>query len=198
TASVFMLPGTTAFGQHPVDLPPHSQMVESHPFYTKPIPALKDTTLNGVGFDIDNYKDQIIVLHFWSLRCAACFKEVPELNLIAEEYHKKGVVIISMMDDTRDALKEKIGSAGEFYRLRKPVFGNDKIGFEIIPDAKETMMTYKPEDIPFGFPITYFIKGGLVKEFSFGYMMSYGNPQPAESKNYFHIKKVLDRLIADE
>lgn len=58
------------------------------------------------------------------------------------------------------------------------------------------MLEYKSEHIPFGFPTTYFIKNGELKEFSFGYVATYGNPKPAESNNYCHIKKILDRLLS--
>lgn len=189
---------SSAFAQDVVDMPPHSKILESHPFYNKSIFAIKDTTLNGARFDIDKHKDQIVVLHFWSLRCAVCFKEIPELNLIADEYKSKNVFVISMMDDSIPALNERIAMDGAFYRLKKPVFGNDKISFEIIPDAKKTMLKYKSEYIPFGFPTTYFIKSGELREFSFGYAQSYGNPKPAESKNYFHIKRILDRLLSED
>lgn len=188
---------TAISAQNVVDMPPHSEVLESHPFYNKSILAIRDTTLNGVEFNTDAHKDQIIVLHFWSLRCAACFKEIPELNLISEEYKEKNVLVISMMADSIEALNERIVTDGDFYRLKKPVFGNDRIDFQIIPDAKEIMLEYKSEHIPVGFPITYFIKDGELKEFSFGYMMSHGNPKPFESKNYLHIKGILDRLLSE-
>ena len=186
---------SSTFAQNVTHMPPHSRMLEDHPFYNKPIPAIVDTTLSGAHFDIDLYKEKIVVLHFWSLRCAACFKEIPELNLIAEEYKTRNVFVISMMDDSIQALNERIAMDGNFYRLKKPVFGNDKINFEIIPNAKETLLQYKSEHIPFGFPTTYFIKNGELREFSFGYVQSYGNPKPDESNNYFHIKKILDGLL---
>ena len=66
---------------------------------------------------------------------------------------------------------------------------------KFIPDAKETMLEYKSEHIPFGFPTTYFIKNGELGEFPFGYVAIYGNPKPAESNSYFHIKEILDRLL---
>lgn len=187
-----------AFAQTVTKMPSHSQILESHPFYNKPILTIIDTTLSGAHFDIDKHQDQIVVLHFWSLRCAVCFKEIPELNLITEEYESKNVFVISMMDDSIQALNERIVMDGEFYRLKKPVFGNDKINFEIIPEAEETMLEYKSEHIPFGFPTTYFIKNGELREFSFGYVASHGNPKPAESNNYFHIKKILDRLLSGD
>lgn len=187
---------SSTLAQNVTHLPSHSRMLENHPFYNRPIPAIIDTTLSGAHFDIGQHKEQIIVLHFWSLRCAVCFKEIPELNLIAEEYKSRNVFVISMMDDSIQALNERIVMDGNFYRLKKPVFGHDKINFEIIPDAKETMLEYKSEHIPFGFPTTYFIKNGELREFSFGYVSSYGNPKPAESDNYFHIKKILDRLLS--
>ncbi len=189
---------STAFAQEPVNMPSHSKVLESHPFYMKPALGIRDTTLNGAMFDLDEHVDQIVVLHFWSLRCAVCFKEIPELNLIADEYADKKVLIVSMMDDSIEAVNEKIQVDGNFYKLRKPVFGYDKISFEIIPDAKETMLQYKSEYFPFGFPTTYFLKNGKLREFSFGYVQGYGNPKPAESRNYLHIKGILESLLASD
>ena len=60
------------------------------------------------------------------------------------------------------------------------------------------MLEYKSEHIPFGFPTTYFIKNGELKEFSFGYVATYANPKPAESNNYWHIKKNLDPLLSKD
>ena len=171
------------------------EFLEQHPYFNKAVPAINATTLNGKVFSLDNHLDMIVVLHFWSLTCAACFKELPELNRLVKEYNGK-VVFISCMEESKTTLSKRFSSNGAFYILNKPVYGNQKIDFEIIPDANNVRVSYASANIPKeAVPISYFIQAGVLKNISFGYVIGQGNSPTNETANYRHLKRMLDQLL---
>lgn len=189
---------TTADSQAPVRVGSDTELLERHPMYNKDGFSFSMTTLDGKPFTMQDFQDYVVILHCWSLSCAICFKELPEMNLIVEEFKDKKVLVVSLMDDSADALSKKIVSYDGFYKLRKPVYDNDRIDFQIIPNAKHLMLKYKSDEIPFGFPMTYVIKNGVLKDMVFGYKMEYGNLKPSERKNYKHLQKMINDVIEND
>ena len=113
-------------------------------------------------------------MDFWSLSCAACFKELPELNEIVKKYPQEVFVLISLMDNTKDELLKKFDTAKDGYKMKTPIFGNDKVDFQIIPDAKEIMKLYTDKLV---FPRAFMIdQSGIVTRHFLGYAEDMGIP----------------------
>jgi len=136
-----------------------------------------------------------LILHCWSLRCAVCFQELPDINAIAERYIGQNVTIVSLMDNTTDELLSKIDVVGNYYKLKKPIFGNDKIDFEIIPNAKAVMIQLQNNDPHLIFPTTYVLKKGKLTGMS-GYMVSplTDGKTPEERLNYKHLVYLIESV----
>lgn len=169
---------------------------EKHELLNKEAPVFSAQTLNGKDFHMTDYRGKVIVLHIWALTCASCYKEIKELNSLVHFYKDKMVLIISLMPDSTTDVFKKIENSGEFYKLKKPVYNNDNIQFQIIPQAKNIIESFETPDKQ-GVPMTFVIdEDGIIKEYSHGYRMSYGNPSPEESDNYKLIKAKIEKVMA--
>lgn len=169
---------------------------DDHPLIGRISPEIEGTTLNGTLFDLADHRGKIVVVNFWSFTCSGCYKEIVELNIIADKYRDKNVMIISLMADSRAKASSKISSSGSFYRLNKPIANNSDIGYEIIPDAGAIVSAFKTE----GFPMTFVIdKKGYISGFSYGYRASHSNSGTAENSENFKVltQKIEQALKAD-
>ena len=165
---------------------------EPHRLKNKEVPNFKATTLDDKEVNLKDLKGKIVFLDFWSLSCAACFKELPELNEIAKKYPEDKFVIISLMDNTKDELLKKFDITNDGYKIKKPIFGNDKIDFQIIPDAKDIMMLFSDD---FVFPKTFIIdQNGLLTFYTTGYAEKRGIPDELTSKDMFTME--INRLLS--
>lgn len=165
---------------------------EPHKLKNKAAPTFKLETLDNDEIDLRDCKNKIVLLHFWSLSCAACFKELPELNEIVKKYAKEKFVIISLMDDSKERLLTKFDALNGEYKIKEQIFGNDKIDFQIVPDAKEIMKRYTDQ---VGFPQTFILDGsGTITFYFSGYAEKRGIPDEITSKELYI--KEIDRLIS--
>ena len=165
---------------------------DDHPLIGRSSPEIEGTTLNGTLFDLADHRGKVVVVNFWSLGCAACYKEIVELNIIADKYRDKNVVIISLLADSRIPTLSKISSTGSFYKLNKPVANNSDIHFEIIPDAGGIISAFEIK----GSPMTFVIdKKGYVSGFSYGYRASYGDLPAEKSENFKVLTQKIDKAL---
>jgi thiol-disulfide isomerase/thioredoxin len=135
-------------------------------------------TLNGKPFSLSDYEGKYIMLLFWSKSCGGCNKELPDLNRIIEERKHSDFVLLSVMDDTAEELRDPksmlqvLYNTNGYYKYLKPVFYNDLIDFEIIPDGLKYRELFK---IPKMSPFTLFIdKDFIIRDVNVGYY-AYGN-----------------------
>jgi len=164
-----------------------------HDLLGKEAPLFKGKMLDGKDFNLMDYRGKIVVLHFWSLKCSVCYKEILELNSISDLYKSRNVVVISLMRETENELLKAISIDSGFYKLKKKVFGNDLIQFQIIPGLSNVMKQYIDEE---GSPFEFIVdEKGILRGFFFGYMVSYGNSKPMETENYKMLVGKLERLI---
>jgi thiol-disulfide isomerase/thioredoxin len=179
---------TLSFSQTVVEI---DDSGEFHTLKNKPAPNFSSGTLDNHEIKLGDFRDRIVLLHFWSLSCAACFKELPELNEIVKKYANEKFVIISLMDDSKEELLAKFDVLSEQYKMKRQVFGNDKIDFQIVPDAKEIMKLYTDE---IAFPQTFILDAsGTITFYMAGYAAKRGFPGEITSEGLFI--KEIDRLI---
>lgn len=66
----------------------------------KALPSIELTDINEDQYNLTRFKDQIIVLNWWSVSCAPCLKEIPGLNKLVNKYADKNVRFVSVTDDS--------------------------------------------------------------------------------------------------
>ncbi len=72
----------------------------------KAFPKFNFTDLNGNIISNETMSGKIIVIKCWYIHCAACVKEFPNVNKLAEKYKdRKDILFISLAEDTPQQLK---------------------------------------------------------------------------------------------
>ena len=137
--------------------------------------VLNDLTLldlNGEVHSLETEQDKIIVIDFWFINCAACIKEMPELNALKEII---GTANVSWFGVTYDP-KEKV------QRFLEKV----KFDYTIIPDSKHLTDRF---DIRF-YPTTLILDENrkVVYTGKFGFMEG----------RVEEIKSVLQKLLKEK
>lgn len=116
------------------------------------------SSLNGEPLELSQMKGKVVLLTFWSTKCAICVSEIPQLNKISAEYSDKGVVFLGLAVQNEQALKKF---------LRKKPFH-----FKILPNSFGVILKYADRDrqgrISMGFPSHYLInqQGEIVLKMS--------------------------------
>jgi peroxiredoxin len=59
---------------------------------------------NGVVFDLQELKGKVVVITFWSTTCEICISEIPNLNVLTNDY--KDVVFLGMTTNHGDRLTD--------------------------------------------------------------------------------------------
>ena len=60
---------------------------------------------NGWESTLDVYKGKVILINVWATWCGPCLEEIPHLNRLQDNYEDKGLVVISLSDETRSELQ---------------------------------------------------------------------------------------------
>lgn len=103
---------------------------------TAPPFILKD--LKGTPRSLSDYKDKVILIHFWASWCVPCKEEMPVLKKLWEELKGKGFVVLAIAEDSKRAAKS---------------FVNDfEIGFPVLIDQYgKVMRSYGVRMLPTSF-----------------------------------------------
>ena len=59
-------------------------------------PNFKLKDMNGVEFQLSDYKGKGVFLNFWATYCEPCKQEMPYMNNVLEEYRAQGVEILAI------------------------------------------------------------------------------------------------------
>lgn len=110
-------------------------------------PAFSGQALDGTFYDLRQLNGKVVVLTFWSTRCAICHSEIPNLNRVADRYRGKDVVFLAVTMEN----ESKVGP----YLKRNP------FNFNILPNSFGVMLKYADRDragnINMGFPAHFLI-----------------------------------------
>jgi peroxiredoxin len=105
------------------------------------------TALDGKTFDLAELKGKVVVLTFWSTRCAICHSEIPKLNQLVKTYKDNDVVFLGLTMEN----ESKIASY-----LKKTSFD-----FNILPNSFGVVLKYADKGnngaINMGFPAYFLI-----------------------------------------
>jgi peroxiredoxin len=103
--------------------------------------------MNGDSIKMDQLKDKVIVMNFWSINCRPCIAEMPGMNRLVKDYKKKNVVFLAI---TWETIK----------RVKKDFISRYKFDFTIVTDALHIIDQVAAS----GYPTTYIIdKKGIIK-----------------------------------
>lgn len=110
------------------------------------------TTLDGATINLADLRGKVVVVSFWTTRCAICASEVPKLNKLADDYKGKNVVFLGLTTDNEAKVKD--------YLKKKP------FNFEILPNSFGTLLKYADRNnnnINMGYPTHFLIdqKGAI-------------------------------------
>jgi peroxiredoxin len=62
----------------------------------QPAPEFVAQTLDGQTVNLKELQGKVVVLTFWSTRCAICHAEIPKLNQIVERYKGQDVAFLAL------------------------------------------------------------------------------------------------------
>lgn len=159
---------------------------EAHEFST--------VTLRGDSISLNDFIGKPIVLNLWNLRCGACWKEHVDFNKVKSEF--PSVVVLSLIEDQRKEVLKKIKIGESEYIIDPPIFKNDVIDFELIPNSVGIMKYYGIKK-GVGFPLTYFIdESGIIREFTHGYSVK-DEMNPDAISNFTMLTKGLNTILKD-
>lgn len=104
-------------------------------------------SINGQTVNLEEMKGKVVVLTFWSTRCAICVSEIPRLNQLASSYKGKDVVFLGLTMDNPQSVEKFLKS--------KP------FNFNIIPNSFGVVLKYADRDksgnINMGFPAHFLV-----------------------------------------
>lgn len=128
--------------------------------------------INGKVVNLDEHKDEIVMLNFWATWCAPCKVEMPQLQKLKEKYGDKLTIVSVSVDEARD--KSKI----------KPLIRRGNYDFIVVHDDDRSIMSfYNPSmDLPYNVIMGY---GGDIVWQGAGY-------SPGKEKVF---EKIIDSII---
>lgn len=104
-------------------------------------------SITGQNFELSSLKGKVVVMTFWSTKCAICHNEIPKLNQLAAQYQGKDVVFLALtMENTAKV---------EAYLKKMP------FNFNILANSFGVVLKYADKDgqgnINMGFPAHFLV-----------------------------------------
>jgi peroxiredoxin len=111
-------------------------------------PEFAAQTMDGKPVNLSEMQGKVIVMTFWSTRCAICHSEIPKLNQVAARYRDKDVVFLALTMENQTKVE--------------PYLKKNPFDFNIVPNSFGVVLKYADMDsagrINMGFP-AYFLIG---------------------------------------
>lgn len=113
--------------------------------------TLKDQ--NGKTHNWEDYKDKVVLLHFWSTDCIACKNELSELEKLYEKYkkNKEDIILLSIVSPKLERKSTK---------TIKKIIKKKEINFPVLMD--ETGEFFSKFEI-ISYPNTFIVKESKIK-----------------------------------
>jgi peroxiredoxin len=109
-------------------------------------PQFSMTGLDGQTYDLGQLRGKVVLVTFWSTRCAICHSEIPKLNRLAQRYQGQDVVFLGFTSDNPTKVDTYLK--------------NTPFAFTIIPNSFGVVVQYADRDregnMNIGFP-AYFL-----------------------------------------
>lgn len=83
--------------------PPGPRLTEAE--LGAPAPDFSFTLLDtGETVRLEDYAGQVVLINWWATWCAPCLEELPALNELQSKYADRGLVVLTISDETKDTL----------------------------------------------------------------------------------------------
>lgn len=117
-------------------------------------PDFTAQSMDGKQVNLSDLQGKVVVLTFWSTKCAICHSEIPKLNKVAERYKDKDVVFLAATMENQVKLE--------------PYLRKNRFDFNILPNSFAIVLKYADMDrggnINMGFPSYFLInKSGTIQ-----------------------------------
>ena len=109
-------------------------------------PEFTAQALDGKTYSLSELQGKVVVMTFWSTRCAICHNELPKLNEVAKRYKDREVVFLALTMENQAKVE--------------PYLRKNPFNFNILPNSFGVFLKYADMDgsgkINMGFP-SYFL-----------------------------------------
>ena len=110
--------------------------------------------IDGKTYNLSQLQGKVVLVTFWSTRCAICHSEIPKLNQVVERYRGKDVVFLAVTMDNQAKVN--------------PYIQKTPFNFNILPNSFGIFLKYADRDasgsINMGFPAHFLIdRHGAIK-----------------------------------
>jgi len=75
----------------------------AYPKQRQQAPGFELSDLAAGTVSLDSYGGKVMLIHFWATFCAPCIKEMPELEVLWQEYREQGLVVMGIATDRGSA-----------------------------------------------------------------------------------------------
>lgn len=110
-------------------------------------PDFAGNSMDGKALSLTGLQGKVVVLTFWSTRCAICHSEIPKLNRVAEHYRGQDVVFIALTMENEAKVQ--------------PYLNKNPFNFNIVPNSFGVFLKYADKDsngnISMGFPAHFLL-----------------------------------------
>jgi hypothetical protein len=59
------------------------------------------TDLKGKSWTLKSFSGKVVLVNFWATWCPPCRKEMPDLEVLYQQYQERGLVILAISDETQ-------------------------------------------------------------------------------------------------
>ncbi len=109
-------------------------------------PEFAAPSIDGTYYDLSAMRGQVVVLTFWSTKCAICSSEIPKLNSFRSKYDTKQVTFLAASMENEAKIT--------------PYLKAHPFNFQILPNSFGVLLKYADSDregnVDIGFP-AYFV-----------------------------------------
>lgn len=70
----------------------------------EPAPFFKLSSIDGLEYQLDDFRGKVVFINFWASWCAPCRKEMPLLNELQEKHNNLAVLTINIDSEKENAL----------------------------------------------------------------------------------------------
>lgn len=110
-------------------------------------PDFAAQSMDGTPYSLSQLHGKVVVLTFWSTRCAICHEEIPKLNRLADHYRGQDVIFLALTMDSNLKIE--------------PYIKKNPFNFNILPNSFGVFLKYADSDssgrINMGFPAHFVV-----------------------------------------
>lgn len=127
---------------------PAAQMQALHidaPRERLPAPAFALPSLDGNRIRLQDYRGQLVLLHFWATFCKPCREELPALDRLSREFADKGFAVLAIAVDRDDPQAVEDFVREQAIRLTVPLDPGGEVRKKYEIDALPTSYLIGPD-----------------------------------------------------